>query len=85
MAYIDRNLIEGETVVYDAKPHWVLFLKPMILTVIFVAIAAALFYFAAESINSSGATLMRRIGGIDRAGHHPDCCRCIPPVSANMP
>jgi uncharacterized membrane protein YdbT with pleckstrin-like domain len=64
MGYIDKNLIEGETVVYEARPHWVLFLKPMILTLIFVAIAVALFYFASESINSSSTTLMRRIGGV---------------------
>jgi uncharacterized membrane protein YdbT with pleckstrin-like domain len=64
MGYIDKNLIEGETVVYDAKPHWVLFLKPMILTFIFVGIAAALFYFAAESINPDSTVLMRRIGGV---------------------
>jgi uncharacterized membrane protein YdbT with pleckstrin-like domain len=64
MGYIDKNLIEGETVVYDARPHWVLFLKPMILTVIFVAIAAALFYFAAESVNPDSTLLMRRIAGV---------------------
>jgi uncharacterized membrane protein YdbT with pleckstrin-like domain len=64
MGYIDKNLIEGETVVYDARPHWVLFLKPMILTFIFIAIAAALFYFAAESNNPDSTTLMRRIGGV---------------------
>lgn len=64
MAYIDKNLIEGETVIYEARLHWVLFLKPMILTFIFIAIAAALFYFAAESINPDSTTLMRRIGGV---------------------
>jgi uncharacterized membrane protein YdbT with pleckstrin-like domain len=64
MGYIDKNLIEGETVVYDARPHWVLYLKPMILTVIFIAIAAALFYFAPESTNPDSTLLMRRIGGV---------------------
>src|SRR4051812_24781950 len=64
MGYIDRNLIEGETVVYDARPHWVLYLKPMILTVIFLAIAAALFYLAPESSNPDSTLLMRRIGGV---------------------
>jgi len=64
MGYIDKNLIDGETVVYEARPHWVLFLKPMILTLIFVGIAVALFYFASDSINSSGTLLMKRIGGV---------------------
>ena len=64
MGYIDKNLIEGETVIYEAKPHWVLFLKPMILALILVAIAAALFYFASQSIDSSNTIWMRRIGDV---------------------
>jgi len=64
MGYIDKNLIEGETVIYEAKPHWVLFLKPMILALILVAIAAALFYFASQSIDSSNTIWMRRIGEV---------------------
>lgn len=27
MTYIDANLIRGETVVYQAKPHWILFIS----------------------------------------------------------
>jgi uncharacterized membrane protein YdbT with pleckstrin-like domain len=63
MGYIDKNLIDGEIVVYEARLHWILFLKPAILSVIFIAIAAALFYFASDSINSGNVVLMQRIGG----------------------
>jgi uncharacterized membrane protein YdbT with pleckstrin-like domain len=64
MGYIDNNLIEGETVIYEARLHWVLFLKPMILSLIFVTIAVALFYFANDSIDSGNTLLMQRIGGV---------------------
>jgi uncharacterized membrane protein YdbT with pleckstrin-like domain len=64
MGYIDNNLIDGETVVYHARLHWVLFLKPLLLSLIFVAIAAALFYFASDSIDSGNTLLMQRIGGV---------------------
>jgi uncharacterized membrane protein YdbT with pleckstrin-like domain len=63
MGYIDKNLIDGETVVYEARLPWILFLKLAILSAIFIGIAVALFYFASDSINSGNVVLMRRIGG----------------------
>jgi uncharacterized membrane protein YdbT with pleckstrin-like domain len=62
MGYIENNLIEDETVVYQARLHWVLFLKPAIVSLIFVGIAAALFYFASDSIDSDNTWMMQRIG-----------------------
>ncbi|MEO8524803.1 MAG: PH domain-containing protein [Caldimonas sp.] len=34
MSYIDRNLIEGEKVVYRTRLHWLIFLWPILFTVI---------------------------------------------------
>ena len=34
MSYIDRNLIEGERVVYRTRLHWLVFLWPILFTVI---------------------------------------------------
>jgi len=62
MGYIENNLIEGESVVYEARLHWILFLKPALVSLIFVGIAAALFYFASDSISSDNTWLMQRIG-----------------------
>ena len=62
MGYIDKNLIEGESVIYEARLHWVLFVRPALLSLIFVAVAVALFYFASDSINSNNTSLMQRIG-----------------------
>ena len=64
MGYIDKNLIDGENVVYEARLHWVLFIRPALLSLIFLTIATALFYFASDSINSDGELWMRRIGGV---------------------
>ena len=62
MGYIDKNLIEGESVVYEARPHWVLFIKPGLVSLIFVAVAVVLFYFASDSMDSDNTWLMQRIG-----------------------
>jgi len=34
MSYIDRNLLEGEQVVYRTRLHWLLFIGPVIFTVV---------------------------------------------------
>jgi uncharacterized membrane protein YdbT with pleckstrin-like domain len=34
MGYVDNNLLNGETVVYRAKLHWTIFLKPLIVLVL---------------------------------------------------
>lgn len=34
MSYIDRNLLPGETVVYRTRLHWVLFIGPLLFTII---------------------------------------------------
>ncbi len=48
MSYVDRNLIEGERVVYRTRLHWLVFAMPILFTVV-VLLPAAWFLF-----NSSG-------------------------------
>ena len=62
MGYINKNLIEGESVIYEARPHWVLFMKPGLISLIFVVVAVALFYFAADSMDSENTRWMQYIG-----------------------
>jgi len=62
MGYIEKNLIEGESVVYQARLHWILFMKPAIVSLIFASVAGALFYFASDSIDADNTWLMQRIG-----------------------
>ncbi len=44
MSYIDRNLIEGERVVYRTRLHWLVFAMPILFTVV-VLLPAAWFLF----------------------------------------
>ena len=44
MSYIDRNLIEGERVVYRTRLHWLVFAMPILVTVV-VLLPAAWFLF----------------------------------------
>jgi uncharacterized membrane protein YdbT with pleckstrin-like domain len=39
MSYIDGNLLEGERVVYRTRLHWLLFLTPVLFTIVLLAIA----------------------------------------------
>ena len=34
MSYIDRNLLDGEEIVYRTRLHWLLFMGPVLLTVL---------------------------------------------------
>ncbi len=34
MSYIDSNLLEGERIVFRTRLHWLLFLGPVLLTII---------------------------------------------------
>jgi uncharacterized membrane protein YdbT with pleckstrin-like domain len=51
MSYIDRNLIEGERVVYRTRLHWLVFAMPILVTVV-VLLPAAWFLF--ENANWQG-------------------------------
>lgn len=44
MSYIDRNLIEGERVVYRTRLHWLVFAMPILFTVVVLLPAAWFLY-----------------------------------------
>jgi uncharacterized membrane protein YdbT with pleckstrin-like domain len=44
MGYIDHNLISGEAVTYKAKLHWVVFVKPGLLSLALAGLAAFVIY-----------------------------------------
>ena len=44
MSYIDRNLIEGERVVYRTRLHWLVFAMPILFTIIVLMPAAWFLY-----------------------------------------
>jgi uncharacterized membrane protein YdbT with pleckstrin-like domain len=43
MSYIDRHLLDGETIVFRTRLHWILFLWPVLLAAV-LAVLAALVY-----------------------------------------
>ncbi len=51
MSYIDRNLIEGERVVYRTRLHWLVFAMPILVTIV-VLLPTAWFLFS--SVSSQG-------------------------------
>ena len=44
MSYIDRNLIEGERVVYRTRLHWLVFAMPILFTIVVLVPAAWFLY-----------------------------------------
>lgn len=46
MSYIDENLISGEAVTYKAQLHWVVFVKPAVITLVLACLAVLLFYYS---------------------------------------
>ena len=44
MSYIDRNLIEGERVVYRTRLHWLVFAMPILFTIVVLMPAAWVLY-----------------------------------------
>ena len=51
MSYIDRNLIDGERVVYRTRLHWLVFAMPILVTVVVLLPAA---WFLLDSPNWQG-------------------------------
>jgi uncharacterized membrane protein YdbT with pleckstrin-like domain len=52
MSYIDRHLLDGETIVFRTRLHWILFLWPVLLAAALVVLAAFLY------ANATGARLV---------------------------
>jgi len=62
MGYIDKNLIAGESVMYRARLHWILFVKPGLVSFVFIAAAFLLFYVAFSG-GAPGQTSLMLWGG----------------------
>ena len=46
MGYVDNNLITGENVTYRGRLHWILFLKPLLVSVLLIAVIGLVLYAA---------------------------------------
>jgi uncharacterized membrane protein YdbT with pleckstrin-like domain len=49
MGYVHENLITDEHVKYQARLHWILFVKPFLISLAVVAVAVLLFYMSGRA------------------------------------
>ena len=49
MGYVHENLITDEHVTYQARLHWILFKKPVVISLVLVAVAVLLFYMSGRA------------------------------------
>ena len=54
MSYVERSLVPGERLLYETRHHWMVLVGPLLMTLVFMALAAGLFVEATEAKNGSG-------------------------------
>ena len=54
MSYAERSLVPGETLLYETRHHWMVLIGPLLMALVFVAVAAGLLVEAVEAKNGSG-------------------------------
>ena len=59
MSYVDRNLVPGETLLYQTRHHWVVLLLPTLVAFVLGAPGVALLYLAITTRDANGLTLGR--------------------------
>ena len=57
MSYVDRNLVPGETLLYQTRHHWVVLLWPTIIAIVLGVPGGALLVLALENRDTNGVTL----------------------------
>jgi len=49
MSYVEKHLIEGETIVYETRLHWVVLVVPILLGLLFALTGVAMFALSART------------------------------------
>jgi uncharacterized membrane protein YdbT with pleckstrin-like domain len=49
MSYVEKHLIDGETIIYETRLHWVVLIVPVLLGVLFAATGIAMFVLSGRS------------------------------------
>lgn len=64
MSYVEKNLVPGETVIYETRLHWIVMLGHLILGCLLLALGAFLLYYAFAHKEIQAATFrLAEIGG----------------------
>jgi uncharacterized membrane protein YdbT with pleckstrin-like domain len=48
MSYVRKHLIEGESIVYETRLHWIVLIGPIVLALLFGSTAVAMFVLASQ-------------------------------------
>jgi hypothetical protein len=66
LGYIDKNLTDGETVLYETRLHWIVMVRSIVVACVLVAVAAFLFFYAQTnaSLDANSLHLLEAAGGI---------------------
>ena len=49
MSYVEKHLIEGETIIYETRLHWIVLIGPVLLGLLFGLVGAGMFVLAART------------------------------------
>ncbi len=55
MSYVEKHLIEGETIVYETRLHWVVLVAPILLGFLFGLTGLGMFILSAQATGSKSA------------------------------
>jgi uncharacterized membrane protein YdbT with pleckstrin-like domain len=66
MSYVEKHLIEGETIVYETRLHWIVLIVPILLGLLFGLAGVAMFVLSAQAASgkSAASESMTIIGAI---------------------
>jgi hypothetical protein len=64
VSYVEKHLIEGETVAYETRLHWIVLIGPILLGAAFVLMGVMLLLYSGTSGGSmNGSSTVMRFGG----------------------
>jgi uncharacterized membrane protein YdbT with pleckstrin-like domain len=49
MSYVEKHLIEGETIIYETRLHWIMLIGPVLLGLLFGLTGAGMFVLSAQA------------------------------------
>jgi uncharacterized membrane protein YdbT with pleckstrin-like domain len=56
MSYVAKHLIDGETIVYETRLHWIVLVVPLLLGLLFGLAGVALFVLSSRTAANNGST-----------------------------
>ena len=55
MSYVEKHLIEGETIIYETRLHWIMLIGPVLLGLLFGLTAVGMFVLSARATGDKSA------------------------------